>query len=75
MKPNIYLMAQNVTIYDGDGKNQFARTGEIGFYHLKKAGATGVILGHSEVTDKPEIVNLKWKAAIKNGLFDNLVLS
>jgi triosephosphate isomerase len=74
MKPKAFLIAQNVNIYSGDGKNQFARTGEIGFYHLKKAGATGVILGHSEVKDSSEIVNKKWKSAIENSLFNNIVL-
>lgn len=73
MEP-IFLIAQNVNIYSGDGKHQFARTGEIGFYHLKKAGATGVILGHSEVKDEPEVVNKKWKSAIEYNLFDNVVL-
>ncbi len=74
MKPKTYLIAQNTDIYTGDGKNQFARTGELGFYHLKKAGATGVILGHSEVNDSPETVNKKWKSAIEYGLLDNIVL-
>ena len=74
MKPKAFLIAQNVNIYSGDEKNQFARTGELGFYHLKKAGATGVILGHSEVKDIPEIVNKKWKSAIENNLFNNIVL-
>jgi len=74
MKPKTFLIVQNVDIYSGDGKNQFARTGELGFYHLKKAGVTGVILGHSEVKDSPEVVNKKWKAAIEYNLFDNIVL-
>ncbi len=74
MNPKTFLIAQNVNIYSGDAKNQFARTGEVGFYHLKKAGATGVILGHSEVKDSPEVVNKKWKAAIEYKLFDNIVL-
>jgi len=74
MKPKTFLIAQNVNIYSGDGKNQFARTGEVGFYHLKKAGVTGVILGHSEVKDSLEVVNKKWKTALEYGLFDNIVL-
>lgn len=74
MTPKTFVIAQNVNIYSGDGKHQFARTGEIGFYHLKKAGATGVILGHSEVKDAPEVVNKKWKSAIEYNLFDNVVL-
>ena len=74
MEPKIFLIAQNVNIYSGDGKNQFARTGEIGFYHLKKTGVTGVILGHSEVKDEPEAVNKKWKSALECNLFNNVVL-
>jgi triosephosphate isomerase len=74
MKPKTFLIAQNVNIYSGDEKNQFARTGELGFYHLKKTGITGVILGHSEVKDSPEVINKKWKSAIEYGLFDNIVL-
>ncbi|MDD2807363.1 MAG: triose-phosphate isomerase [Patescibacteria group bacterium] len=74
MKQNVFLIAQNVNIYLGDGKHQFARTGDIGFYHLKKAGATGIILGHSEFKDDPKIVNEKWQAALKYGLSDNVVL-
>ena len=74
MEPQIFLIAQNVNIYAGDGKNRFARTGEIGFYHLKKAGATGAILGHSETKDSPETINKKWKSALEYGLFHNIVL-
>lgn len=74
MKLKTFLIAQNVNIYSGDGENQFARTGEVGFYHLKKAGVTGVILGHSEVKNSPEVVNKKWKVALKYDLFDNVVL-
>jgi|GEM_PF-1988385 len=74
MKPKTLLTAQNVNIYSGDGKNQFARTGEMGFYHLKKAGVTGIILGHSEVKDSSEVVNKKWKAALGYDLSDNVVL-
>ncbi|MFA5431801.1 MAG: triose-phosphate isomerase [Candidatus Paceibacterota bacterium] len=74
MKPKTFLIAQNVNIYSGDGKNQFARTGELGFHHFKKVGVSGVILGHSEVKDNPEVVNKKWKSAIENSLFNNIVL-
>ncbi|MFC1687946.1 triose-phosphate isomerase [Patescibacteria group bacterium] len=74
MKPNIFLIGQNVTIYSEDGKNQFARTGETSLFHLKKAGATGIILGHSEVRDEPQIINAKWKAALDYDLHDNIVL-
>lgn len=74
MRLKTFLVAQNVNIYSGDGKNQFARTGELGFYHIKKAGVTGVILGHSETKDEPEIVNKKWRSAIEYKLFNNIVL-
>lgn len=67
-------MAQDLSIYSGDEKNQFARTGELGLYHIKKAGATGVILGHSEVKDEPGVINKKWKSAIEYKVFDNIVL-
>ena len=70
----IKLIAQAVNIFPGDGKNPYARTGEVSFYHLKKAGATGVILGHSEVADGPEIINKKLTAAFNEGLKNNIVL-
>lgn len=74
MKPKIFLIAQDVNIYPGDGKHPFARTGEVGFYHLKKVGADGLLLGHSEVKDEPEVVNKKWSAALEYGFFNNIVL-
>src|SRR3989338_5022890 len=74
MKPNVFLIAQNVNIYLGDGKHPFARTGDIGFYHLKKSRAMGIILGHSEVRDEPGVVNKKWKSALQYGLLRNVVL-
>jgi len=70
----IKLIAQIVNIFPGDGKHPYARTGELGFWHLKKVGATGVILGHSEVNEPPEIVNKKLIAAFNEGLEDNVVL-
>jgi len=70
----IKLIAQTVNIFSGDGKHPYARTGELGFWHLKKVGATGVILGHSEVSEPPEIVNKKLIAAFNEGLKDNVVL-
>jgi len=71
---NIKFIAQIVNIFPGDGKHPYARTGELGFWHLKKAGATGVILGHSEVNEPPEIVNRKLIAAFNEGLENNVVL-
>lgn len=70
----IKLIAQAVNIFPGDGKHPFARTGELSFYHLKKAGASGVILGHSEAADSPETVNKKLIAAFNEGLKDNVIL-
>lgn len=55
----IELVAQNFDIYEGDGLDKFARTGDVSPYHLLKAGAQGFILGHSEVGDSPEVLNKK----------------
>ncbi len=71
---NIKLIAQTVDIFPGDGKHPYARTGKLDFHHLKKAGATGIILGHSEVDESPGIVNKKLIAAFNDGLKDNVVL-
>jgi triosephosphate isomerase len=57
----IGLIAQNFEIFEGDGQDKFARTGEISANHILKAGAQGVILGHSEVGDTPEIIHKKLK--------------
>ena len=70
----INLIAQNIDIFSGDGKHRFARTGQIGCFHLKKAGATGLILGHSEIMDAAQIVNFKWKELLGNGMQDNIIL-
>lgn len=70
----ITLIAQKVDIYEGDGKHPHARTGELGFFHLKHAGAQGVLLGHSEVGESPKIVNKKLKAAHAAGLTRHIVL-
>lgn len=71
---NVKLIAQTVDIFPGDGKHPYARTGKLDFYHLKKAGATGIILGHSEVNESPETVNKKLIAAFNEGLKDNVIL-
>ena len=55
----IGLVAQNFEIFEGDGKDKFARTGEISAKHLLKAGSQGIILGHSEVGDNPEVIHKK----------------
>lgn len=56
---NIILSAQNFDIYDGDGLDPQARTGDVSAEQLVRAGAEGVILGHSEVGDSPEVVRMK----------------
>jgi len=70
----IKLIAQKVDIFPGDDKHPYARTGELGFCHLKKVGATGVILGHSEVNESQETVNKKLIAAFNEGFKNNIVL-
>jgi triosephosphate isomerase len=70
----VRLLAQGFDIFEGDGLHPFARTGRISCQHLKDAGAFGVILGHSEVNDAPEIVGKKLKAALKIGLKENVLL-
>lgn len=55
----IYLTAQNIDIYDGDGFDPFARTGATSAEQVYRAGARGVILGHSEAGDSPEVVKKK----------------
>ena len=57
--PNIILTAQNFDVYDNDGLDPFARTGATSALQIHRAGATGVILGHSEVGDTPEVVRNK----------------
>jgi len=68
------LIAQTVNIYPGDGKDPYARTGQLSFYHLKQAGASGVLLGHSELDETPSQVNQKLKAAAVMKMPDNIVL-
>ncbi len=55
----IILSAPNFNIFDNDGQDLFARTGSVSVELLHKAGAQGVIFGHSEVGDSPEIINQK----------------
>src|SRR3989344_2499793 len=57
--PNIILTAQNFDIYDNDGLDPFARTGATSAEQIHRTGATGVILGHSETGDTPEVVRGK----------------
>ncbi len=64
----IGLIAQNFEIFDGDGLDKFARTGEISASQILKAGAQGVILGHSEVGDSPETINKKLKSIMEGNI-------
>ncbi len=57
--PTIILTAQNFDIYESDGLDPFARTGATSAEQIHRTGATGVILGHSEVGDTPEVVRNK----------------
>ncbi|MFH1127756.1 MAG: triose-phosphate isomerase [archaeon] len=66
----IGVIAQNFEIYDGDGYDPFARTGDISSNQIFKAGASGVILGHSEAGDSPEIINKKLLSVIKKSHYD-----
>ncbi|MBN1156396.1 triose-phosphate isomerase [Candidatus Woesearchaeota archaeon] len=64
----INIVAQNMNIYQGDGLDRFARTGEISAKHLVNAGAQGLILGHSEVGDSPETIHKKLMSLYKEKL-------
>lgn len=66
----IKVIAQNFEIYDGDGLDKFARTGEISANHIFRAGAQGVVLGHSEVRDSPAVINKKLLSLVKNNKSD-----
>ncbi len=61
----IGLVAQNFEIFEGDGLDKFARTGEISANHILKAGSQGVILGHTEAGDNPETVHKKLKSILE----------
>ncbi|MBP6880458.1 triose-phosphate isomerase [Candidatus Saccharibacteria bacterium] len=55
----IFLTAQNIDVYEGDNLDMFARTGETTADQVYRAGASGLILGHSEVGDSPAVVRKK----------------
>jgi len=61
----IILSAQNFDIYEGDGQDPFARTGATSLEMIYNAGAEGVILGHSEVADSPEVVRKKLQTLLQ----------
>ncbi len=60
-----FLTAQNIDIYDGDGLDSFARTGAVSVDQISRAGASGVILGHSEVGDSPEVLQQKFAHIVR----------
>lgn len=70
----ITLIAQKVDIFPGDGSHPHARTGQLSFFHLKRAGAKGILIGHSEAGESIEEVNKKLHAAFEAGLKKNIVL-
>jgi triosephosphate isomerase len=53
------LLAQNFDIYHEDGLDPSARTGSVSLDHLLRTGINGVIIGHSEVGDSPEVIQKK----------------
>lgn len=61
----IILSAQNFDIYEGNELDLFARTGATSSEQLFRAGAEGVIIGHSETGDGPEIVRQKLLTVFK----------
>ncbi len=70
----IKLIAQKVDIYPSDGRHPFARSGQLAFHHLKAAGASGVLICHSEHEEPFDIIPKKLNAAMESGLEDNIVL-
>lgn len=65
---SVILSSQNFDIYEGDGLDPFARTGATSAEQLTRAGAQGVILGHSEVDDTIEVVHAKLKTLIRRNI-------
>ncbi len=61
---NIFLTAQNIDIYAGDGRDLFSRTGSTSIEQVARAGAQGVILGHPEAGDSPDVVKQKLRTVI-----------
>lgn len=68
------VMAQDFDIYEGDGMNPFARTGDIALHHLKRVGARGVVIGHSEAGDAVEVVSKKLKTILKDDFFNKIIV-
>ena len=63
----LIVVAQNFDVFDGDGYDSFARTGATSVSQILSAGAQGVILGHSEVGDSPEVINKKLVTIVNKG--------
>ncbi len=63
----IFLTAQNIDIYHGDSFDPYARTGATSVEQIHRAGVSGVILGHSEVGDTPDVVRKKLLTIIQKG--------
>ncbi len=79
MTEKFLLSAQNVDIYKEDGLDPFARTGAVSAEQLHRAGAVGVVLGHSEVGDTPGILRKKLFSIVeqstgKEGFLNNITL-
>ena len=71
----IILTAQNIDVYDGDSLDPFARTGATTTQQIYRAGASGSILGHSEVGDLPDVVHKKLLTICKQGAIDGSLLN
>lgn len=70
----IILSAQNFDIYEGDGLDTSARTGATSIEQLHRAGARGVVIGHSEVGDAPDVIRKKLLTISRKGLLPNSTL-
>lgn len=68
------VIAQNFDIYEGDGLDRFARTGEISLKHIVRAGAEGTIIGHSETADEPKVINRKLLSVAKSSGISRVVV-
>jgi triosephosphate isomerase len=78
-RARLLVTGQNIDIYKGDGQDAYARTGATSAEQLHRAGAVGVILGHSEVGDAPDVLRKKLfsiveEAAGREGFLNNVTL-
>lgn len=65
---HVILSAQNIDIYEGDELHPFARTGALSSWHVGRAGAKGVVVGHSEIGDTEKAVKGKLHTVLNEGL-------